>query len=255
MLISVKNSIEARAAAGHPLVSIVDLKDPSAGSLGFAGAAIANEVINTVRETDAAKQISVACGELQQWQFGHEDLEASFDVSELGKINWPAVTFVKVGLSEEFARAQDFDRLERFFSLVPDHVQRVLVIYVDLFATGQAEAMIREATPLNTSVVLLDTFDKSLGNTFAHYSPLECGAIFHQAKSQNMTSVLAGSIDIECLHLAAETGADLIGVRGAVCQQDDSPVSEIRKNSLCERRLDQFLDAARVILAEARPVT
>ena len=236
-------------------MSIVDLKDPSAGSLGFAGAAMANEVINTVRETDADKQISVACGELQQWQFGDEDLEASIDVLELGKINWPEVTYVKVGLSGEFARTQDFDRLKRFFSLVPDHVQRVLVIYVDLFATGQAQAMIREAATLNTSVVLLDTYDKAHGNTFAYYAPLECRAIFHQAKSQNMTGVLAGSIDVGCLSLAAETGADLIGVRGAVCQQDDSPVSEIRKNSLCERRLDQFLDAARVILAEARPVT
>lgn len=255
MLISVKNSLEARAAAGHPLVSIVDLKNPSAGSLGFAGATMANEVINTVRQADPDKQISLACGELDQWRLGGDDRKADFDVCELERIDWPAVTFVKVGLSGNFAAAQDIGRLKRFFSLVPDHVRRVLVIYVDLFSTGQAMEAIRESAALNASVVLLDTFDKSHGNTFTYYSPLDCQAIFQQAKSQKMTGVLAGSIDVECLGRAAETGADLIGVRGAVCQQDDSPVSEIRKNSLCQRRLDQFLDAARVILAEARPVS
>jgi len=99
MLISVKNSSEARVAAAHRLVSIVDLKDPSAGSLGFAGAAMANEVINRIRETDANKQISLACGELYQWRFGGEDVEASFDACELGEIDWSEVTYVKVGLS------------------------------------------------------------------------------------------------------------------------------------------------------------
>ena len=255
MLISVKNSLEARVAAEHPSVSIVDLKDPSTGSLGFAGTAEANEVINTVRETDPDKLISLACGELHQWRFGQEDREADFEVYELEEIDWSAVTFIKVGLSENFAAEQDPSRLKRFFSLVPDHVRRVLVIYVDLFSTQQAMDTIRDATALNASVVLLDTFDKSRGNTFAYYSPSECQAIFRQAKSQNMMGVLAGSIDIGCLSRAAEAEADLVGVRGAVCQQDDSSVSEIRKNRLCQRRLDQFLDAARVILAEARPLS
>jgi len=254
MLISVKNSSEARTAAEHPLVAIVDLKDPSTGSLGFAGTAVANEVINTVRATDPDKQISLACGELDQWRLGGDDPKTDFDVCELERIDWPAVTFVKVGLSGNFAAEQDVGRLKRFFSLVPNHVRRVLVIYVDLFSTGQAKEAIRESAALNASVVLLDTFDKSHGNTFAYYSRAECQAIFQLAKSQKMTGVLAGSIDVECLSRAAETGADLIGVRGAVCQQDDSPVNEIRKNSLCQRRLDHFLDAARVILAEARPV-
>jgi len=254
MLISVQNSIEAHTAAAHPLVSIVDLKDPSVGALGFAGATTANEVINTVRQKDPDKQISLACGELHQWRLAQEDPKATFDICDMEKINWSAVTFVKVGLSGIVARRKDFERLERFFAIVPDHVRRVLVIYVDLFSPQQAAQILDEATSLNASVVLLDTFDKSRGNTFEHYSPLECQSIFNQAKAHRMTCVLAGSIDIESLVHAAETGADLIGVRGAVCQQDDSPESEIRKNGLCQHRLDRFLDAARVILAEARPV-
>ena len=170
MLISVKNSSEARTAAEHPLVAIVDLKDPSTGSLGFAGTAVANEVINTVRATDPDKQISLACGELDQWRLGGDDPKTDFDVCELERIDWPAVTFVKVGLSGNFAAEQDVGRLKRFFSLVPNHVRRVLVIYVDLFSTGQAKEAIRESAALNASVVLLDTFDKSHGNTFAYYS-------------------------------------------------------------------------------------
>ena len=254
MLISVKNSFETRTAAAHPLVSIVDLKDPSNGSLGFAGAALANEIINTVREIDSDTLISLACGELHQWRFDHVDRETGFDARELAKIDWPAVTFVKVGLSGNFASSQHVDRLERFFSHVPGNVRRVLVIYVDLFSLEQAKDMIAETAKLNASVVLLDTFDKSHGNTFSYYSPSDCQAFFQQGKCRGLMCVLAGSIDIKCLNHAAETGADLIGVRGAVCQQEGSSVGEIRKNSLCVHRLDQFLDAARVILAEARPV-
>ena len=241
MLISVKNPDEARTAAAHPLVTIVDLKDPSAGALGFAGAATANEVIEAVKETAPDKQISLACGELYQWRLGNEGLEADFDLCELEKIDWTAVAFVKVGLSGDFAVAPDVSRLTRFLSVVPNHVRRVLVVYVDLFSTQQAEELIRSAATLNASVLLLDTFNKSAGNTFSHYSPQECHAIFRQAKSQKMTCVLAGSIDIDSLDAAAETGVDLIGVRGAVCRQDDSPAEEIRKNSLCQHRLDQFL--------------
>ena len=44
MLISVKNPTEAIIAAKHPLVSIVDLKDPDSGPLGFAGADAVAEV-------------------------------------------------------------------------------------------------------------------------------------------------------------------------------------------------------------------
>jgi len=255
MLISVKNSNEACVVADHPLVSIVDLKDPSAGSLGFAGAVMANDVINAVRETAPDKAISLACGELYQWRLGDEDSNARFDGGQLREVDWAEVTFVKVGLSGNFAETKDFDRLKRFFELVPDNVRRVLVIYVDLFSTQQARKTIRDVARVNASVLLLDTFDKGRGNTFAHYSPRECQQIFSQGKSRKMTCVLAGSIDSACLCDAAETGADLIGVRGAVCQQDDSKASEIRKNSLCQRRLDQFLDAARVTLAEVRPVS
>jgi len=64
-----------------------------------------------------------------------------------------------------------------------------VVIYVDLFSTGQAKAMVRNAVTLNASVVLLDTFNKARGNTFAYYSPSECRAIFQQARSQNLTCV------------------------------------------------------------------
>ncbi len=243
MLISVKNSHEARAAARHPLVSIVDLKDPSVGALGFAGAATANEVIEAVREIDPEKQISIACGELHQWRYG-QDPVTKFDTCELGNMQWQEVAYVKVGLSGDFVVRKDFDRLKRFFELVPNHVRRVLVIYVDLFSPQQAKELILGGEMLDASVVLLDTFDKSSGNTFAHYSPLQCQSIFSQVKSLGMTGVLAGAIDIVSLGDAAETGADLIGVRGAVCQNDGTALSEVRKNSLCERRLNQFLDAA-----------
>ncbi len=275
MLISVKDSAEARIVAACPDVSIVDLKDPSAGALGFAGSAVANEVIAAITTITRRMRVSIACGELHQWSLAphllppqqdhiHTSRSAhtAFSTNELEKINWSAVAFVKVGLSGYSRSSAVRQPLQDFFSLVPTHVRRVLVIYVDLLSPSQAEKLIGDLHDLGDdglSVLLLDTFDKNSGNTFAHYSSETCQGLFQQARAAGMTGVLAGSIEIADLVQAAATGADLIGVRGAVCRENVSTAPqagrhETRKNSLCPRRLEQFLDAARMILAQSIPV-
>lgn len=248
MLISAQNLAEALTAAAHELVSIVDLKKPTAGSLGFAGSETINVIVRAVKRKYPAKALSIACGELTQWGQGRG--EAEFSQADIEAIDWTQIQFVKVGLSGQWSHDRLIARLKQFYALVPTHVRRVMVIYVDICSTAQAIELIQRAPDVAASVVLLDTFDKTAGDTFDWYTPADCQSLFNQARSMGMCSVLAGSIDQTHFSDVASSGADLIGVRGAVCEKGSVAGSMRRKNQLCPTRLDQFLVAAKMTLVE-----
>lgn len=221
MLISVKNLTEARIAMAVEGVSIVDVKDPLNGSLGFAGADVINAVAADVammkhgRPSAAAPMLSIAMGEL-----------ADHQPQDLNSIVWDNVDYAKFGLAGMYGGGGgdekencdgDWRRAWReAFSKIPDHVARVMVMYVDLIDFKIAAAMLNDLAGANT--VLLDTFDKTNGNAFAHWSVDDCKSIFRLAQSKKLLTVMAGSIGVGDLDNARQTGAAMVGVRGAVCQ-------------------------------------
>ena len=267
MLISVKNPTEAIIAAKHPLVSIVDLKDPDSGPLGFAGASAVAEVALAVSRchcdaSEKPKPFSIACGELNQWVCDGTGASPRWSMDLLAELPWPSIDFVKVGLSDSsldqwpLEGATEEPR-SRFFSHVPTAVSQVLVIYADVFDIDQAKALLDAAmgnTDLNPTVLLLDTFDKTRGSIFSHYSPDDCRNLFDAARNRNLKTVLAGSIDLINLERADETNADLIGARGAVCAlrsdytgTNSKNAASVRKNAICADRMHQFLTAAKTV--------
>ena len=269
MLISVKNPSEAVVAAEHPLISIVDLKNPDSGPLGFAGLDNVAEVASTVARFNSVapenpKCFSIACGELNEWVSDKTGNDPRWSLDLLSELAWPLIGFVKVGLSDlsldQWPLEERLTSLVRFFSHVPDTVSRVLVIYADVFDVGQANTLLDAAmktTDMSPAVLLLDTFNKTRGSIFSHYTPADCHRMFTAARSHGLKTVLAGSIDLSKLELAAQTGADLIGARGAVCELRSDCTGTIsknaftiRKNAICPERMDQFLTAAKIALAE-----
>jgi uncharacterized protein (UPF0264 family) len=235
MLISVKTPAEAAIAAATDGVTVVDVKDPSQGSLGFAGAETVNQIAATMG-TDTSDQgpqgiaphrklVSVALGELQ-----------SLVLDDVKRIDWSAIDFVKVGLSGRYENEGWRSPLKAALSGVPATVQRVLVIYADQVDPSAAAQIVNAATEEGLSVVLLDTFDKSNGNVFAHWTATHISDLFRSARRRSMTGVLAGSIGLADLRRGYLTGADLIGVRGAVCDGD-------RAGSLSRQRLNELMAA------------
>lgn len=223
MLISVKSPAEAAIVAAADGVTVVDVKDPARGSLGFAGTAVTNEI---ARQISAAKpSLSVALGELQE-----------LDVEAVRQIQWAHVDFVKVGLSGLYQGARWQSELLSVLANVPAAVRRVLVLYVDQIDASRAHRMIQDAHEVGLSVVLLDTFDKARGNTFAHWSATAVEDVFQSASRSGLTTVLAGSIGLADFPKALRTGADLIGVRGAVCDGD-------RSGALSRQRLENLISA------------
>ncbi len=67
LLVSVRSLSEAMAAVRGG-VSILDIKDPSSGPLGRAAANIAAEITCAIRESGSGIPVSVALGEIIEWQ-------------------------------------------------------------------------------------------------------------------------------------------------------------------------------------------
>ena len=150
------------------------------------------------------------------------------------QIDWSKIRYAKVGLAGAYKDHRWRTPVAEAFADVPRQVARVLVLYVDQIAFAASHATLSAAHDDGLSVVLLDTFDKSQGNVFAHWSKIECENLFSSASKLNMKTVLAGSIGVSDLPLAVKTQADLIGVRGAVCEND-------RRSELSGRRLRDFV--------------
>lgn len=229
MLVSVKTPAEAAIVAAADGVTVVDVKDPSRGSLGFAGAVTINEIATEIANNKKEKLLSVALGELQ-----------SIDFDEVNRIDWSCVDFVKLGLSGFYDDLLWRSKLCKALANIPARVRRVLVLYVDQVEASVATEMIQDAKEAGLSVVLLDTFDKSRGNAFVHWTEDAVRRTFESAARRALTTVLAGSIGLPDLPRAFRTGADLIGVRGAVCDGD-------RSGSLSQQRLDRLITAYREV--------
>ena len=227
MLVSVKTPAEAALVAAVDGVTVIDVKDPSQGSLGFAGAAITNDIAAAIAADK--KLLSVALGELQE-----------IDFDEVNRVDWTHVDFVKIGLSGYYQNRNWRAELCTALAHVPARVSRVLVLYVDQIDASVATNMIPDAQEAGLSVALLDTFDKSRGNTFAHWTDDAVGCVLASATRRKLTTVLAGSIGLADLPRAFRTGADLIGVRGAVCDGN-------RSGNLSQQRLASLITAYREV--------
>ena len=203
LLVSVRNAEEAQAVLDSA-VDIVDVKEPTRGSLGRAD----YDAIAEIRTRVAGRlPLSVALGELLDAERGHGDFD------------FEGIRFAKLGLAG-CARIADWPRrwcseLER----LPSHVVRVAVAYADweTSATPSIEEILSHAPRLQCQVLLIDTFDKQRGNLLDFLSLDQLQQIVAECRRANLLAVLAGSLSGDSLRRAQSVEPDFIAVRGAVC--------------------------------------
>lgn len=204
LLVSVRDAVEAEVAVDAG-AALIDVKEPRRGALGAAD----RETIERVVEAVAGRlPVSVALGEL---------LEEAAAIEPAGV---PAgVNFAKVGLSGCAAVADWQARLATLVTALPRDVQSVAVIYADWKAAAAPapDEVLSAAADLDCAAVLIDTFDKSSGNLFAHWSVDQLAEVVDAIRSVAPLSVVAGALDIESLDRALASGADYVAVRGAAC--------------------------------------
>lgn len=228
LLVSVQNPAEAMLAR-ELSVGWIDLKQPTAGSLGAPSLSIAQSVAELLIDV---RQKSIALGELV-------DLQRTADAVEPRQlVGWGLVEVypvAKIGLAHSASRANwesEFIALAQ--ALLP--TQLVPVMYADgqLCGAPGADAVLELARRTAAPFVLVDTFIKD-GRRLLDWLTLEELADFMQCAAQIGASVvLAGSLCAADVPSLLRLRPAALAVRGAVCNGE-------RTASLCAERIKAWV--------------
>lgn len=230
LLVSVRSAHEARRALAGG-AAIIDVKEPSNGSLGRAAFETWRAVAHVIPD---GVPMSVALGELPEWLDG-AGLESPTNALD-------GVHYCKVGLAgvgsnwvEEWKRLAD--------DLAAPHVQWIAVVYTDWKAAG---------APTPTSIlnadfpfqgVLLDTWDKSKP---AAWTPELVRLVEDFRENDSRVLAVAGGLKKANIDAIAAIRPDVVAVRGAVCEGGD------RLRDLDQRRVEELVKLVRG-LPDRRP--
>ncbi len=214
LLISVRNANEAVVAVQHG-ADIVDIKDPTKGSLGRADKAVAAEIVAAVRSHTNQSRIPVtmALGDLG------DDSEMQFEIPE-------GIDAVKLGLAGcdgSSTWKTDWAALkatsDNRTTGPPDWIA---VIYADsrLAHSPSALEIVSTGAALGCRGVLLDTFTKQGATVWDFVDEPALHELASAAHDHNMFFALAGRLCINDLPRISGLPIDVVAVRSAVCVGD-----------------------------------
>lgn len=183
---------------------IIDVKEPARGALGSSDPLQIEEVLACV---ERRRIVSMAAGEL-------------VDAPSTGRSIPDGIRFVKYGLSRcGGGRSHWMQLFGSICRTLPRGAQMVPVIYAD-WRAAQAPApdcVLELAALHECPLILVDTFDKIRGGLFDKWSFSLLKEFVRNSRSIGTAVALAGSLRFQDFKGAADTSADVIGVRGAVC--------------------------------------
>lgn len=229
LLVSVRSAEEARAALDGG-ADVIDVKEPSRGSLGAASPAT---IVSVIEEVDGAALVTAACGELTEYQAGTPLLKGLYAA--------------KIGMAGTSSLTEN-ERNALWANALTDFglSHRVAVAYADYQASKSPspELVVRAGAALGCRFFLIDTFDKSLSlcdlvaKDTAFSEEIDCS--LKLATSHHMRLVIAGSVRQQDLRgVVSRWSPDYIAVRGAACDGSrNGPVSTSKVRGLKSELLD-----------------
>jgi uncharacterized protein (UPF0264 family) len=240
LLVSVRNELEAlEALAGG--ADVIDVKEPTRGSLGAADASTIAEVVYAV---NGRAIVTAALGELIEFEFNHASIEGCgmpSPRSGVGMLNWNhahaakprehathvplGISLFKFGLAGCREHANWAASWRNAFGRVLGNghaplSRPVAVVYADWPAAHAPTPMeiLNAAVQFGCPALLVDTWDKSSGSLFDHWPASELNGFADQVRSRDIRLVLAGSLMGAAIAEAARLSPDLIAVRTAACE-------------------------------------
>jgi uncharacterized protein (UPF0264 family) len=228
LLVSVADAVEARAAVDGG-ADVIDVKNPREGSLGAPSPAVVRGVRSVV---PGNLPVSVAIGDMP-------NLPGTAALAALGAARCGA-SYVKVGLwgtaSDEAAVT-----LLRAVREALDGCGDVKVIagaYVDAERVPgrpiPAWRLPRCARAAGVAGCLLDTAVKDGRGLLSWMGPAALAELIREAHADGLEVALAGGLRLDDVASLGETGADIIGVRSAVCH------GEVRSGALDLERVHRL---------------
>jgi uncharacterized protein (UPF0264 family) len=224
LLVSVANAAEASAALAGG-ADVIDAKNPLAGALGAVSADVLREIHATVA---GARLVTAAIGDAA------DEAEAG---RAAGTFAAAGAALVKVG----FAGITSASRVEMLIRSAVRGVRAgdgtwgppsggpigqeadlsgvVAVAYADANRVGSlaAGAFVDIAARAGATGVLLDTADKSGPGLRGLMTPIALARWVAEAHDAGLLVALAGKLTADDLAFVRHAGADIAGVRGAVC--------------------------------------
>ena len=208
---------------------IINVKNPAEGSLG----ANFPWIIKAIRkEVPFSIPISATIGDVP-FKPGTVALAA------LGAI-YCGVTYVKVGLPQIHNIAEGVEvmsAVKKTVEVFESPVSVVVAGYAEGAASGFIDPLLIPDITAQSScdVAMLDTFDKDNGKSlFDHLSVDKLIEFVSKAKELNLKTALGGSLKIEHIPLLKQIQPDIIGIRGAACNQGDRVNGSIKAELILE---------------------
>jgi uncharacterized protein (UPF0264 family) len=228
LLVSVRSAAEALTSLAGG-ADVIDVKEPNAGSLG---AADDNTISAIVRAVDGRAPVSAALGELVDLidSPNHHGIQTLVD----------GLALFKIGLAQ-CAKLNSWQTrwrstIETMTSTSSgENARAVAVVYADWRAaqSPSPQDILSAAIQCCCPALLIDTWDKSAGALFDHWSAGELQGFITEVRSHDIAIVLAGSLTPRNVTTAALLGPNLVAVRTAACEGGRAgTVSEIKVREL-----------------------
>lgn len=217
-------SIEEAIEAIEGGAGIIDVKNPKEGSLG----ANFPWTVEGIREIlPRGVELSATLGDLE-YKPGTASL-AAFGLAKLG------VDYVKAGLFgiKDTEQAED---MAKNLKRAAEGAKLVLAGYADYKSVGSISPLLLPeiASKAGAVGVMIDTARKNGNSLFSHLTDSELQTFIDEAHDFGLIAALAGSLRFDDVLKLKEMGADIVGVRGAVCTNGDRMSGSISKEKVRE---------------------
>lgn len=189
---------------------VIDVKDPSKGSLGLPDLDVVRGVVSSV---GGLREVSMAIGDLSEYSDSLKYIAYAAALT--------GVSYVKAGLA-----SGDISKCLLIASEVSKQVnyvgkpKLVLAGYADYSRSGCIEPLevVRLAKEVKAHGVMIDTLIKDGKNTFNFLSRSYLEEFTEEARKLNLLKAIAGSLGREHIADCVKLGFDVIGIRGAACK-------------------------------------
>lgn len=208
VLISVARPDEAVEALSGG-ADIIDVKDPSRGSLGAPPAKLFELIVRVIRNTShKPTSTSVALGD--------DPRDASLKL--LSIVKEQAVDYIKVG-NLGLNSLNEAIKTYRDLRLRAEKMHLVAVAYADfsLIRSLKPVEVLKAAYKSDYDVFMIDTFVKNGRSTFDYLQVNEVLEFKKLTHDRGMLFALAGSLKLEHAKVVCEVEPDIAGFRSAAC--------------------------------------
>lgn len=190
---------------------IVDVKDPSRGSLGAPSRSLFELILHSLRSNASHKLVatSVALGDNPKEKLAMELLPIAKE---------HAVNYVKVG-SLGLKGVNEAVETYRSLRIRAENLRLVAVAYADFSVIQSLKPVevLEAAYKSDYDVFMIDTFVKNGKSTFDHLQVNEVTEIRKLVRDRGMLFALAGSLKLGHAELVYKVSPDIVGFRSAAC--------------------------------------